>query len=339
MAITLRNTKGFALTHAEMDGNFTDLNTRVTTIESNSGSGINSVVDAGGDGSLAWNSITKVLTYTGPNEDQVRAHFSAGTGISITSGSIAVDFTEFNTGNITEGSNLYYTDARADARIAVANLSDLIDVHNASPTDGQVLAWDNGNSRWAPAVNAGGIALTSLSVTQETASGNGTLAYDNTSGVFTYTPPDLSSYITDYTVTESDVTAHQSALSITESQISNLGTYLTAETNDLSNVVTWANVPNLYITESSVTQHQAAISITESQISDLQSYLTAETNDLGTAVTGTLGTANGGTGLTSIGTAGQILKVNSGATALEFADESGGGITTGKAIAMAIVFG
>jgi len=65
--------------------------------------------------------------------------------------------------------------------------------------------------------------------------------------------------------------------------------------------------------------------ITESQISDLQSYLTAETNDLGSTVTGILGTGNGGTGLTSIGTAGQVLKVNSGATALEFADESGGG--------------
>jgi len=57
-------------------------------------------------------------------------------------------------------------------------------------------------------------------------------------------------------------------------------------------------------------------------------------------VTSTLGTANGGTGLTAIGTSGQVLKVNSGATALEFADEAGGGgITTGKAIAMAIVFG
>jgi len=116
-----------------------------------------------------------------------------------------------------------------------------------------------------------------------------------------------------------------STLSITESQISDLQSYLTAETNDLSASVTWANVPDVNITQSSVTQHQAALSITESQISDLQSYLTAETNDLGSAVTGTLGTANGGTGLTTIGTAGQVLKVNSGATALEFADESGGG--------------
>jgi len=129
-------------------------------------------------------------------------------------------------------------------------------------------------------------------------------------------------------------------ISITESQITDLQSYLTAESNDLSSSVTWVNVPDANITQSSVTQHQAALSITESQISDLQTYLTAETNDLGTAVTGTLGTANGGTGLTTIGTAGQVLKVNTGATALEFADESGGGgITTGKAIAMAIVFG
>ena len=138
-------------------------------------------------------------------------------------------------------------------------------------------------------------------------------------------------------------------VSITESQISDLQSYLTAEVNDLSSSVTWANVPDGNITESSVTQHQAALSITETQISDLQTYLTAsstatltnksgnisqwtndagyltaETNNLST-VSGTLGTANGGTGLTAIGTAGQVLKVNSGATALEFADESGGG--------------
>jgi len=47
--------------------------------------------------------------------------------------------------------------------------------------------------------------------------------------------------------------------------------------------------------------------------------------DLTADVSGALGTANGGTGLTTIGTAGQVLKVNTGATALEFADESGGG--------------
>tara|TARA_S200002703_G_scaffold81780_1_gene70514 strand:- start:455 stop:2416 length:1962 start_codon:yes stop_codon:yes gene_type:complete len=111
---------------------------------------------------------------------------------------------------------------------------------------------------------------------------------------------------------------------ITESQISDLQSYLTAESNDLSSVVTWANVPDANITETSVTQHQTALSITESQISDLQTYLTesstatltnksgnisqwtndsgyltAETNNLST-VSGTLGTANGGTGVTAL---------------------------------------
>ena len=44
--------------------------------------------------------------------------------------------------------------------------------------------------------------------------------------------------------------------------------------------------------------------------------------DLTTKVTGVLPYANGGTGLSSLGSAGQALKVNSGATALEFGDVS-----------------
>ena len=58
--------------------------------------------------------------------------------------------------------------------------------------------------------------------------------------------------------------------------------------------------------------------------------------NLTTNVTGTLPIANGGTGLSTLGTAGQALIVNSGATALEYGSA---GISTGKAIAMAIVFG
>ena len=49
-----------------------------------------SVTDAGGDGSLAYNSTSGVITYTGPSASEVRAHFSAGTGVSISSGEISV---------------------------------------------------------------------------------------------------------------------------------------------------------------------------------------------------------------------------------------------------------
>jgi len=176
--------------------------------------------------------------------------------------------------------------------------------------------------------------------------------------------------VPDANITQSSVTQHQAALSITESQISDLGSYQTSDAGLTSIAgLTTAADKMIYTTAadtyavSTLTAAGRALlddadaaaqrttlglgslatqsTITESQISDLQGYLTAETNDLGTAVTGTLGIGNGGTGLTAIGTAGQVLKVNSGASALEFADESGGGggITTGKAIAMAIVFG
>ena len=49
-----------------------------------------SVIDAGGDGSLAYNNSTGVLTYTGPSASEVRAHFTAGTGVTIASGEIAI---------------------------------------------------------------------------------------------------------------------------------------------------------------------------------------------------------------------------------------------------------
>tara|TARA_B100001996_G_scaffold57672_1_gene40968 strand:- start:56 stop:3199 length:3144 start_codon:yes stop_codon:yes gene_type:complete len=49
-----------------------------------------SVTDAGGDGSLAYASGTGIFTYTGPSSAEVRAHFSAGTGVGINAGSISI---------------------------------------------------------------------------------------------------------------------------------------------------------------------------------------------------------------------------------------------------------
>jgi hypothetical protein len=48
-----------------------------------------SVTDAGGDGSLAYNSATGIITYTGPSASEVRAHLSAGEGIDFASGVIS----------------------------------------------------------------------------------------------------------------------------------------------------------------------------------------------------------------------------------------------------------
>jgi hypothetical protein len=114
MAITLRNTKGSELTFQELDGNFTDLDTRVSTLEN------------------ATDNDSQTLTLVGTN-------------LSISNGN-TVDLSGLGGG-------------------------------------------------------ASGIALTDLSVTVDPA-GSANLAYDNTTGVFTYTPPDLSSYLTSYTETD-----------------------------------------------------------------------------------------------------------------------------------------
>ena len=74
--------------------------------------------------------------------------------VKVNSGGNALEFTTVDTDGIAEGTNLYFTNARADARIGAANISDLSDVHTAAPTDGQVLKWDNANSYWKPAADS-----------------------------------------------------------------------------------------------------------------------------------------------------------------------------------------
>ena len=49
-----------------------------------------SVTDSGGDGSLAYNSGTGLITYTGPSAAETRLHFSGGTGVAITDGVVSI---------------------------------------------------------------------------------------------------------------------------------------------------------------------------------------------------------------------------------------------------------
>ncbi len=91
-------------------------------------------------------------------------------------------------------------------------INDLSDVNitDSPPSNGQALVFNSANNRFQPGTVGGGggsgIALTDLSVGSEgSASGDGGMAYNNSNGVFTYTPPDLSTYLT--SVAFSDIAA------------------------------------------------------------------------------------------------------------------------------------
>jgi hypothetical protein len=60
-----------------------------------------SVTDAGGDGSASYDNTTGVITYTGPSAAEVRAHHTGGTGVTITSGSIAIGQAVETTSDVT----------------------------------------------------------------------------------------------------------------------------------------------------------------------------------------------------------------------------------------------
>ena len=79
------------------------------------------------------------------------------------------------------------------------SLSGLSDVSTSSPTAGQVLKWSG--TEWLllqiqTASSGSGIALTDLSVSTATNFGAGNPTYNTSTGVFLFTPPDLSSYST-----------------------------------------------------------------------------------------------------------------------------------------------
>ena len=204
-----------------------------------------------------------------------------------------------------------------------ATVGDLTDVSNTAPTVGQVLKWDG--TQWAPGFDSttggGGTdadtfdgfdstyflnynnltntptvaTLSDFSVGNErTPDGDGAIEYDNTTGVFRYTPP-----------TPGGIGA------------------LSAEVNDLSAAVVWDDVPDANITQSSVTQHQAALSVTESQITDLGSYITDYTvvaSDLNAISVGALSDVD----LTGVGN-GEVLAWNNTNSRFEPTSPAGSG--------------
>jgi len=198
------------------------------------------------------------------------------------------NLTGLDTGDLGEGSNLYYTDARVLTKINATSIDALSDVDTttASPSTGQALVWDG--SQWEPGTVGGqitvqdegsalstsastinfvgsgvvasgtgstktitisgggssGIALTDISVGSEaSASGDGGLAYNNSSGVFTYTPPTLSGIGGD----TDDLTEGSSNLYFTNARID---THLNQSSASTNQVLSWNGSDYAWVNQS-----------------------------------------------------------------------------------------
>ncbi len=103
------------------------------------------VTDAGGDGSLAYNSSTGVITYTGPSASEIQAHITAGTGVSIASGVVSigqavettsnVDFATIETtGNVIVGGDLTVNGTVTSVNSTTVELGDNILLLNSGET-------------------------------------------------------------------------------------------------------------------------------------------------------------------------------------------------------------
>lgn len=312
-------------------------------------------------GALYWHSTNNQLyVWDGSAWDEA-AFNTTGAVLSFNTRTGAITLTS---GDVTTA--LGYTPS------TVANLNDISDVTITTPSTNQVLKY-NGSAWVNDSDTDTGIQYTDLSVTTN-AVGTAALSYNNTNGVFSYTPPDLSGYLTSetYTGTVTSVAATvPTGFTIAGSPITSSGTlavsfdtgyslptdasqtnwntayswgnhasagYLTSftETNNLTSAVTWANVPDANITQSSVTQHQSALSITESQISDLGTYVT-KTSSTGAAVlpSGTTAQRDGSP-------AAGYIRFNSTTTGFEGYDGSswgaiGGGTSTGEILQVVTV--
>ena len=124
-------------------------------------------------------------------------------GVTISDGKLEL---RTGTGNVAaidffcESNNAHKVTVKAPAHSAFSgNVNFTLPASNG--TNGYLLSSDgSGNTQWvSPGVT--GIALADLSVTTNSA-GTAALTYSNTTGVFTYTPPDLSGYLTSYSETD-----------------------------------------------------------------------------------------------------------------------------------------
>ena len=252
-----------------------------------------SVTDSGGDGSLSYDNTTGVFTYTGPSASDIRAHFSASTGITITDGAIATTITQ-------------YTDALAREAISVT---------------------DSG--------------------------GDGSLSYNNTTGVITYTGPSASDVRAHFTA-GSGITIADGTIAVDTSTIATQSFVNTVISNLVDSAPTTLDTlnelaaalgddANFSTTISNALGNRLRVDVDNQGLTGTQRGY-ALTNLGITASTTELNYVDGVTSaiqtqLDAKANTSSLATVATSGSYNDLTNKPAAGVTTGKAIAMAIVFG
>lgn len=134
-----------------------------------------SVTDSGGDGSLSYNSTSGVFTYTGPSASEVRAHFSAGTGVTLSSGQISIGQAVATSDSPT------FTDLTVSGNLTVSGTTTTVSTQNLLVNDG-VLTLNNGQST---PVNDSGFIVQRYATANSTQYNVG-LIWDETNDMFEF---------------------------------------------------------------------------------------------------------------------------------------------------------
>jgi hypothetical protein len=104
-----------------------------------------SAVDAGGDGSFSYDSSTGAFTYTGPSASEVRAHFSAGTGVAISSGVVSIGQAVATSDSVTFASGTFTGDMTVAGDLEVQGALTYINTANLEIQDNEIILNKGGN--------------------------------------------------------------------------------------------------------------------------------------------------------------------------------------------------
>lgn len=128
----------------------TTLSSSITQYADSDARGAISVTDSGGDGSLSYNSSTGVITYTGPSASEVRAHLSAGTGVSYSGGAFSIGQA------VATDSNVTFNNVTVSGNLSVDGTTTTVDSTNTTIADRLI---ELGNGTTGTPANDMGIVL------------------------------------------------------------------------------------------------------------------------------------------------------------------------------------